>query len=605
MSDFDFSTLITDRTQADIAAVSALIAKIQAGTATTEEKEQFNAAAMRGPYNYTDLNRVSAAVYYLDNVLQGYGYQTGVQKIVVPHEESGGGGTSRLPEGYTELEYIQSSGTQYIDTGFKPNQNTRVSVDMDLLAQSSYPMAVFGSRNGSTSAVDSFVLWAFSSTTFRTDLGSNTLSIAIPPVGRFSIDKDKAITTIGETAYSQSSANFQSNYNLSLFGQNDVDGIDTRMISARLYFGKIYDNDVLIRDYVPCINPSGKIGLYDMVTATFFGNAGTGVFTHNPLDHLPAAYTQLEYIALTGTQYINGVTLQPNFKIVFTAEITQTTSYYNIYDNNTASPMLWVDTNSKLEMNTQQSEKATVPLGTKTTIISEVTGDNNLLYVDGVLSLSFSKITGGPFAVTLFNRAGSQCFVGKVYLLEIYAGQKLSYQFIPCIDSSGAIGLYDLVGGLFYANAGTGTFVAGPEVTTPSQPSGPSVEYDDYTWYEPDVPTPTLMAAYLANVVAVYNALLSDPALPETMRKLTAEGANQIEQALIDVQQTIERIVAAFSRSNAFTFWSGNRPLPSAKSDLGRNWGELDAMETTWANWQVATWYLLLYGNLKAEGAIE
>ena len=31
-----------------------------------------------------------------------------------------------LPDGYTRLEFIQSSGTQYINTGFSPNQNTRV-----------------------------------------------------------------------------------------------------------------------------------------------------------------------------------------------------------------------------------------------------------------------------------------------------------------------------------------------------------------------------------------------------------------------------------------------------------------------------------------------
>ena len=34
-----------------------------------------------------------------------------------------------LPSGYTQYEYIESSGTQYIDTGFKPNQNTRTVID--------------------------------------------------------------------------------------------------------------------------------------------------------------------------------------------------------------------------------------------------------------------------------------------------------------------------------------------------------------------------------------------------------------------------------------------------------------------------------------------
>lgn len=28
---------------------------------------------------------------------------------------------NRLPSGYTELEYIESSGTQYVDTGVVPN----------------------------------------------------------------------------------------------------------------------------------------------------------------------------------------------------------------------------------------------------------------------------------------------------------------------------------------------------------------------------------------------------------------------------------------------------------------------------------------------------
>ena len=35
---------------------------------------------------------------------------------------------SDVPEGYTQLEYIESSKTQYIDTGFKPNQNTKAEI---------------------------------------------------------------------------------------------------------------------------------------------------------------------------------------------------------------------------------------------------------------------------------------------------------------------------------------------------------------------------------------------------------------------------------------------------------------------------------------------
>lgn len=130
-------------------------------------------------------------------------------------------------------------------------------------------------------------------------------------------------------------------------------------------------------------------------------------------------------------------------------------------------------------------------------------------------------------------------------------------------------------------------------------------EYDSYTWYEYDLPTKGLMESYLANVLGLYEVILSEPELPTTMEKLTYQGANQIEQALVTLKTAIEHIVAGFSRSNAFTFWSGNRSFPTAQSDRGRNWAQLDAMETSWSNWKLATWYLLLYGNLQAEGAVN
>ena len=49
---------------------------------------------------------------------------------------------SRLPYGYTELVYIQSSGTQYIDTGLKPTSTMRVEIEFIPLNHTS---AIFGS----------------------------------------------------------------------------------------------------------------------------------------------------------------------------------------------------------------------------------------------------------------------------------------------------------------------------------------------------------------------------------------------------------------------------------------------------------------------------
>ena len=45
-----------------------------------------------------------------------------------------------------------------------------------------------------------------------------------------------------------------------------------------MYSAKIYIDNNLVRDYVPCVSPSGKVGLYDKVTKRFYGNNGTGNF---------------------------------------------------------------------------------------------------------------------------------------------------------------------------------------------------------------------------------------------------------------------------------------------------------------------------------------
>lgn len=127
-------------------------------------------------------------------------------------------------------------------------------------------------------------------------------------------------------------------------------------------------------------------------------------------------------------------------------------------------------------------------------------------------------------------------------------------------------------------------------------------------WSIDDIPTKPQMEQYRKNVAAVRGVLevLKDtPETPDSMEKLDYKKANDLEKILADVLVIIDQMLKAMARSDCFTFWSGNRPFPCAISDLGRTWEELDAMETRWENWQVSTWYLLLYGNLKAKGVVE
>ena len=139
----------------------------------------------------------------------------------------------------------------------------------------------------------------------------------------------------------------------------------------------------------------------------------------------------------------------------------------------------------------------------------------------------------------------------KLYSCQIYDNGTPVRNFIPCKNPSGVVGLYDLVDGKFYTNAVAGNFTAGETVTWPDELETldePTETLDPYTWYESDVPVPSQMARYRANVAAVRSALRlpeGTPETPETMRRLTVTEANSIEAILLALNLILSKIHTA------------------------------------------------------------
>ena len=278
MPDFDFSTLITDRSASDLELLRDLLSTPMSDW-TAEQLAAFNLAASKGAYNYTDLNRVTACMDYLNERLTALGYVTGYQRLVV-HPEEPPGPVGPLPDGYTELEYIESTGTQYIDTGFQPNQDTRIVMDVEPLRAGSF-YAVFGGCIGSREST--FAFWLVNATSARSDYGAAVVTQTVSSVlSRTTIDKDKNICQAWGHTITNTAVTFQSNYSIVLFSINTSGTIDNRRLIGRLYSCQLYDNGTLIRDYVPCVDPTGNVGLYDRVNAQFYSNAGSGAFTAGP-----------------------------------------------------------------------------------------------------------------------------------------------------------------------------------------------------------------------------------------------------------------------------------------------------------------------------------
>lgn len=189
-----------------------------------------------------------------------------------------------LPNGYTQLEYIKSNGTQYINTGFKPTSNTRVVMNIEPLEVPSI-LAFFGTRDSSIPTASlSYNAWATNTTHIRSDyFGSSILSNETNILTKGTIDKNKNILTgYGQTITNTASTGKECSYNLFLLACNDM-GTAKYYLKSILYSCKIYDNGTLIRDFIPVKRISdNEYGLWDKVTKAFYPNSGTGSFTSGP-----------------------------------------------------------------------------------------------------------------------------------------------------------------------------------------------------------------------------------------------------------------------------------------------------------------------------------
>lgn len=185
-----------------------------------------------------------------------------------------------LPSGYTRLEYIESHGTEYFDTGFVPNGNSRVTVDFKGAAVLSV-VALFGARSGTAENV--FAMWLENNQALPQygSVAYDAKPITATNTVRHTYDLNKGVATVDGSSVSFTNLTFSAGQTLTLLAMNSAGTVDGRRPSGKLYGAKVYNNTTLVRDFIPAMNASGTIGLWDDVNSTFYTNAGTGTFGYH------------------------------------------------------------------------------------------------------------------------------------------------------------------------------------------------------------------------------------------------------------------------------------------------------------------------------------
>ena len=225
-------------------------------------------------------------------------------------------GSSVLPSGYTKVEYLQSSGTQYINTNYTPTQNTRVIVDAKENTSNTYSRIL---SSGAYNSTDSIVIG------YETDSKLCVKCIANSSYYKTSITRDytrhtyeidKNIAKYDNTIVYTGSTGTATSAELLCILIDSLYKDSGSCFKGNLYSVKVYDNDTLVRDMIPCIrNNDSTAGMYDTVNDVFYTNQGTGTFTVGAVVPTGIDYTIYQYSGSTWVditdEILTNITITP------------------------------------------------------------------------------------------------------------------------------------------------------------------------------------------------------------------------------------------------------------------------------------------------------
>ena len=204
------------------------------------------------------------------------------RRRLMAFEKSGGG----LPDGFTAVEYIQTWGGQYIDTGVKSsasiglsadfcftdtrtNQNLAQTYDEEYYQLIVLMLSSWGSPDGAV-----WFLCGYSTLQYFKKADTDRHIYHFNADGQYTVEMDGIQYTKADPSQTTFPADAR---NLWLFVRNSpaVDGY----AHMKLYSCAMYDNGVKIRDFKPCLDADGVPCLYDLISKTAFYNQGWDSFT--------------------------------------------------------------------------------------------------------------------------------------------------------------------------------------------------------------------------------------------------------------------------------------------------------------------------------------
>lgn len=189
----------------------------------------------------------------------------------------------QLEISYKELEYIESTGTQYIDTGVVPDNNTGYDVEFSQNHYNVNDISGCGIGTPANATARFYLFYLYNSSNLGYGFGNYyTKVIALKTnqkyKGQMNYLNDRKVIFNGEELQTNLSEYVSCNRTILLFARNMDDIL--KYSGYRLYNLKITNNSNIIRDFIPVLDKDGVPCLYDKVEQKYYYNQGTGEFLY-------------------------------------------------------------------------------------------------------------------------------------------------------------------------------------------------------------------------------------------------------------------------------------------------------------------------------------
>lgn len=201
--------------------------------------------------------------------------------IIMADAKSAKPNPHNLPSGYTEYEYIEASGTQYINTGYVPNPDTEIIATTQRTEVQSYNASDWGTATA-PKAQTAGRYWSWGSASDK------SLNIYDPdyPFGTFTakVNINGVYDLLNHKVVDFGTVTWATGDNpVFLFARNN-NGTADRKCKLKFYYFAAWENGTKMVEFVPAKRNSDNIlGMYETVSGAFFENAGSGVFTGGEL----------------------------------------------------------------------------------------------------------------------------------------------------------------------------------------------------------------------------------------------------------------------------------------------------------------------------------